>query len=187
MIRNTAAATMERVVAATDSPYPASFDGSTIRFQVALFSLMTLSVLYLMISIWMGREIWKGRHDAYPKEPLFAVRAIFLFAAITGFVRTFPEVAYMISYREGSPGLMVFLLGAKRYMDAAAFFPGIVWLSGIWLFYPPICMGLTRLAGVDGEPPAWPTVDRARMRGLVSVVLLVFAISALIAVGKASA
>ena len=168
------------------SPYPASFDGSTWRYQLALFALMSVSIMSLKLFTWMVDQTWKGRHDAYPFEPLFAVRMIVLFASLAAFLRCAPEAAMMITWRENAAAAASILV-AKRWLDAFTFFPSFVWMALVSVFYPRICMGLVRIAhedcpaGIECQPPKIP---RERLQRLATMLALTFTISILIAVGK---
>jgi hypothetical protein len=174
-------ATIARVIAATDSPFPASFDGSTVRFQLALFSMLALTMTGGMISWWMGRELWRGRRDAYPWEPLFAVRVVFFLCAVQAVIRCAPEAGYMITYREGSAEVISAILYAKRWFDAVAILPGLGWMAMVWVFYTPLCSRLIMLSRTD---PVVPRVSKSRIKRLGVALVLVFTISALIALGK---
>jgi hypothetical protein len=172
-----------RAIEATVSPYPASFDGSTLRYQAALFALMSMSIVGGMVMSWMAREIWHGRRDAYPHEPLFAMRAMFFCTAFTAVLRSTPEAAMMITWRE-SVDVAATIMVVKRWCDAAAFFPAMTWMALLWIYYPSICMAMVRIARQDGGKFLAPYKARERVGKLVKVIVLVFAISTLIAVGK---
>lgn len=172
-----------QVVEAVASPYPGSFDGSTVRFQLALFSLMTISVVGGMLSAWMASEIWQGRREAYPYEPLFAMRLVFLLASIAAVMSAAPEVAVMITWRE-DPATAANIMVMKRWIDSARVIPALGWIGLVFVFYPAICMGMVRIASLDGIPIIAPKKLRARMTKLVRVTITIFAITMLIALGK---
>lgn len=172
-----------RVIETSGGPYPASFDGSTLRFQLALFALMSMSVVGGMVFSWMVREVWRGRRDAYPHEPLFAFRIMFLCTALTAVLRSAPEAAMMITWRE-DVGAAATIMVVKRWCDAAAFFPAMTWMAVLWAYYPAICMAMVRIARQEGGKILPPYKAGERLHKLVKVVLYLFAIATLIAVGK---
>lgn len=170
------------MIAAVPSPYPASFDGSTLRYGLALFALLAITIVGGMLVQWMAREMKHGYRDAYPSEPLFAMRAIFLMAAITAVLRAGPEAAMMITWRE-SIEVATTILMVKRWCDAAAIVPAMIWMGLVFVFYPQICMSLVRISREDGRIFA-PTIPRERMRRLLGTLVLILLISTLIAIGK---
>lgn len=172
---------VEKVVAANPSPYPASFDGSTLRFQLALFALMSVTILGGMMATWMGRELWRGRHDAYPWEGLFAIRGIFFTCAIIAIIRSGPEAAFMISYREGSPEILANILMVKRWLDAFVIIPALAWMGMAWIFYPPIASQMIKMSR---QAPVAPKFSPMKAKRMAMALSLTFAISALIAIGK---
>lgn len=176
----------EQVVLSTPSPYPASFDGSTLRFGAALASLMSISIVGLMLLYWMGREMWHGRRDAFPTEPLFAIRGIFFSAALSAVLRSAPEAAMMITWRESASAAAA-ILTVKRWCDAAAIVPAMTWMGLVFVFYPAICTSLVRMAREDKFASAFklrPKISRERALKLAVTLALIIAISTLIAVGK---
>ena len=170
-----------KMIAADPSPFPASFDGSTIRFQLALFAMLSLTIVGGMIAGWMSRELWRGRHEAFPWEPLFAIRVIFFLCGVGAFIRCGPEAAYMISYREGSLELLTQLMFVKRWLDAASIIPGLGWMATAWIFYTPIC---SQMVLVSRTAPQSPKVSRQKVMRLSQAMVLTFVIAALIAIGK---
>lgn len=172
----------QAMIVGVPSPYPASFDGSTLRYTLALFSLMSIAIVGWMVVSWMAREIWHGRRDAYPFEPLFAMRGVFALAALTAALRASPEAAMMITWRE-NPAVAGIMLGVKRWCDAGAFAPAMLWMGTIYIYYPQICTMLVRVSRSEGHVFR-PTIPKERIRTLRNVLMLILAISTLIAIGK---
>jgi hypothetical protein len=171
------------MVAGVPSPYPASFDGSTIRYQLALFALMCISIVGGMVTSWMAKEIVHGRREAFPYEPLFAMRVIFFCCGLSAFLRSAPEAAMMITWHENIT-LASNILVLKRWCDALAVIPAMTWMSLVFIFYPSVCMSMVRIARESGGGALPPLLPRARVAKLVKVIALVFVISTLIALGK---
>lgn len=172
---------------ATQSPFPVSFDGSTLRFQTALFSMLTLAMCGAVIAGWMTREMWRGRRDAYPWEPLFAVRLILGLCGFQAFIRCMPEAAYMITYREGTVEVLAQILMIKRYLDSSTIVPGLTWMVTAYLSYVSICTHLIHMAHLTPKalrakrPKIW---SRPEVKRMACAIVLVFVISTLIAAGK---
>jgi len=172
-----------QAVDAISSPYPGSFDGSTVQFQLALFSLMTISVVGSMLFGWMCSEIWQGRKESYPYEPLFAMRMVFLLASLAAVIGSAPEVAVMITWKE-NPALAASFMVIKRWIDSFRVVPALGWIGIVFVFYPAICMGMVRIAALDGMPVSSPKKIRARMTKLFRVTTMIFAVTLCIALGK---
>lgn len=177
-----------QMIDAVPSPYPASFDGSTIRFWLALSSLMAMAIIGALVAGWMLKEIWQGRREALPHEPLFAMRLIFFLCALVAFIRSAPEAAMMITWRE-NPAAAATIMVAKRWIDSAAVVPALTWMALVFVFYPMICMKMVRIDREDRRRDSreleipLPNL-RKRVTKLVRVSMIVFAIALCIALGK---
>lgn len=162
------------------SPYPPSFSGSVELYMIALGSLTALSLLDLMTSGWMARDIWRDRRYVHPSTALTAFRATIMIAAFTGFIRRLPEAVYMYGWNELTIEQLATVLTLKRLADAFAIVPGTGWVMLLVLSYPTIANALKNDAARGTElASSWPNLVRPGI-----AVLLIFTIAPLVAFSK---
>lgn len=174
------AITANRAMEYLQSPYPPSFSGSIELYMIALGSLTALSLLDLMTSGWMARDIWRDRRYVHPSTALTAFRGVIMIAAFTGFLRRLPEAVYMYGWNELSRDQLAIVLTMKRLADAFAIVPGTGWVLLLVLSYPTIANALKNEAARGGELlSSWPNLVRPGL-----ALLLIFTIAPLVAFSK---
>lgn len=171
--------------ATTLSPYPPSFDNSAFLYGSALFSLMSIAMFGAVVAGWMARDIWRDRYHDHPFSLACLFRAMVGIAALTGFIRCLPEVAFMTCYGEVTGYWMGRILTVKRIADSLSLFTVLFWMTTLVLIYPFVIISLHSMAArhivVVDPVSVWPRLMRP-----LTIVATILLIAFLMAVAKGS-
>jgi hypothetical protein len=99
----------------TDSPFPASFDGSSPLFAFVLFAMIVASCLAITLSIIQVKQLYADRFYGY--DPSWAINSAVLSFCIGLLMLCVPDACYMISFGDAAPATLQTILMTKRFMD----------------------------------------------------------------------
>ena len=123
-----AASLAARMVRASGSALPTSFDGDGRLYGLNLFLMTAFMGLGLMMAGSMARAIVRHRRQDRPRHPVTIWRAAWLMAGSAVFLRCGAEAMNLWAWSPADPALTARVLMAKRWID-----PASLVVAGSWM------------------------------------------------------
>jgi len=151
------------------STFPLSFDGNPWTFGSALFALTVVSSVSLatMGQLWAEARVFGYRFNA----PHGAARTILFLLMLSFFMRSAPDVLFLLLWGGVGPHTIAIVLITKRWFDAISVIPFLGSALILIRARPPIVFQLTRQPlPVD----LWPTWLMVRKNvGIIGLAMLI--------------
>lgn len=124
----------------TNSPFPASFDGSSNLFAFVLFAMIVASTLALTLALVQVKQLWADRRYGY--DPSWALNSLVLACCTAVLMRCIPDAIYMISFGDAAPATIQRILTVKRFMDFLFLAPLFYWMAIFRMYRADIILKL---------------------------------------------
>jgi hypothetical protein len=139
--------------ASVEQGIPPSFDGARLFYMMAIFGLMTMSLLTMN---WLWRILWRMREDPHPlRSPVTVWRIDTALLLTSALLLGVPDTVLLLRWPEISLPARLALSELDRLLDGVALIPfAAAWFID-YLSRPVIHFQLTRLPPPDAD--LWPS------------------------------